>query len=312
MNGDLQSALRPAGREAGAVYDLLLAVTGLSAAIMLLVLILIAAAMWGPAAWRERLGREWLVYGGGIVLPIILLSGLLGYGLVVMEAGASRASRVEGPPIAIIGKRWWWKVDYTTPSGTHVASANELRLPVGRPVALQLTTDDVIHSFWAPKLAGKLDMIPGRTNTLTVEATEPGISRGQCAEYCGGAHALMSFFVVAMPAEEYDAWLRSEAEPAKSPSSATARRGETLFLENGCGGCHTVRGTEAAGTIGPDLTHVGGRHSLAAGTMANDAEAFARWIRENQHIKPDNLMPAYRNLEPDELAAIATYLEGLD
>lgn len=308
----VQSALQPAGREAIEVHLLFLVVTGVSVAITLLVLLAIAIALWGPEAWRQRLARDRLILGGGIVLPVIVLSGLLGYGLVVMEAGASRAHRAQGPGITIVGKRWWWEVIYTTEDGRKITSANEVRLPVGEPIALRLKSDDVIHSFWAPKLAGKLDMIPGRMNTLTVEAEEPGVSRGQCAEYCGGAHALMSFYVIAMPAGEYKDWLASESEPAQEPEGNKERRGRTLFMQNGCGGCHTIRGTKAAGLIGPDLTHVGSRRSLAAASLPNDAEAFARWIRDNQHIKPDNLMPAYRALRESELEAIASYLEGLD
>ncbi|MCT7373983.1 cytochrome c oxidase subunit II [Chelativorans salis] len=308
----IQSALQPEGREAVELHGLLLASTGFSAAITLLVLALIIVAMWGPRSWRHRLAHEWLIFGGGIILPVVLLTCLLVYGLVTMDAGASRAARAEGPGITIVGKRWWWQVVYTSTDGERVVSANELRLPVGRPVTLRLESDNVIHSFWAPKLAGKLDMIPGRTNTLTVEAIEPSISRGQCAEYCGGAHALMSFYVVAMPAQDFDAWLEAEAGPASDPQNTAARRGSQLFQENGCGGCHTIRGTEATGTIGPDLTHVGSRHSLAAATLPNDAQAFSRWITNNQHIKPDNLMPVYQYLKPEEVEAISVYLEGLD
>lgn len=308
----VQSALEVTGREAADTYFLFIVATALSVVVTLLVLILLVIVLWGPQRWRARLGSDRVVIGGGIVLPVVLLSLLLGYGLFVLDAGASRVARAEEAVITIVGKRWWWEVAYTTADGDRVVSANELRLPVGRPVALRLESDNVIHSFWAPQLAGKLDMIPGRTNTLVVEATEPGVSRGQCAEYCGGAHALMSFFIIAMPPGEYDVWLQKEAAPARAPQGAIAQRGHDLFLENGCGACHTVRGTRAGGTIGPDLTHVGSRRSLAAATLPNDVEAFARWIKDNQHIKPENLMPAYENLEPDELAAIAAYLEGLD
>src|SRR5690606_38303506 len=153
---------------------------------------------------------DWVIIGGGIVFPAVVLTVLLVYGFIVMQGGVTRAAEAEGPGITIVGKRWWWEVVYVTPDGRRVVSANELRLPVDRATALRLETTDVIHSFWAPRIAGKLDMIPGRTNVLTVDPTEPGISRGQCAEYCGGAHALMSFYVIAMPAEEFDAWLEKE------------------------------------------------------------------------------------------------------
>lgn len=310
--GGVQSALSPAGREALDIDPLFWTVTAISAFVTLLVTVLVALAIYGPVRWRARLGGDWIIVGGGIVFPVVVLTFLLAYGFVVMEAGATRAADAEGPGISVTGKRWWWEVVYETPDGRRVVSANELRLPVGRATALRLETTDVIHSFWAPRMGGKLDMIPGRTNRLTVEPTEASISRGQCAEYCGGAHALMSFWVVAMPADDYDAWLEREAQPAREPTGAVEREGRDLFVANGCGACHTVRGTPAAGAIGPDLTHLGSRHSLAAATMPNTAEAIAAWIVENQHIKPDNLMPEYGHLAPDAVASIAAYLAGLE
>jgi cytochrome c oxidase subunit 2 len=169
----------------------------------------------------------------------------------------------------------------------------------------------VIHSFWVPKLAGKLDMIPGRTNTLTLTVEEPGISRGQCAEYCGGPHAFMSFFVIALEAAAFDAWLANEAATARSAVEPAAREGEQLFVRSGCGGCHAVRGTVANGRVGPDLTHVGSRHSLAAATLPNSPEAFGRWIAEGQHIKPENLMPPFRIFTDTELSSLSSYLAQL-
>lgn len=308
----LQSALVPRGTEAQEIDALFWTVTAISAAVTVLVLVVTAVALRGPGGWRRVLATDRVVVGGGIVLPVVVLSALLIYGLVVMQAGAARSRSAEGPGVTIIGKRWWWQVVYQDRDGREIVSANELRLPVGRPVAVRLETDDVIHSFWAPQLGGKLDMIPGRSNTLTLEATEAGVSRAQCAEYCGGAHALMSMHVVALDPDTYDAWLAAEAASAREPASEPARRGMGLFLRNGCGACHAVRGTEAGGTIGPDLTHVGGRLSLGAAALPNDAEAFARWIADNQHVKPGNLMPPYRSLSRDDLAAIAAYLEGLD
>jgi len=309
--GGTQSALAPRGREALEIGPLLWSSVATSVAVTVLVVALAAIALGGPRKWRHWLGHEWTVPIGGIAFPIVVLSVLLVFGLLVLRAGAGRTTEAGGPSVTITGKQWWWRVVYTGPKGEEVVSANELRLPVGRPVALRLKSDDVIHSFWAPHLGGKLDMIPGRTNVLTIEATEPGVSRGQCAEYCGGAHALMAFYVIALPEAEYRAWLAHEASPAAEPVTDVQREGRALFLSNGCGACHTIRGTEAAGTIGPDLTHVGGRMSLGAATLPNDAEAFARWIKDNQHIKPDNFMPPFRQFAPAELTAVAGYLEGL-
>jgi cytochrome c oxidase subunit 2 len=307
----IQSALAPSGEEADTVLTLFWTVTGLSVAITLLMIVVTAAALRGPAGLRAWIGQDRVVIGGGIVFPVVVLSLLLFYGLFVLQAGAARTREAEGPGITVIGKRWWWRVIYTGPDGERVVSANELRLPAGRPVSVRMKSDDVIHSFWAPRLGGKLDMIPGRTNVLTLKATEPGISRGQCAEYCGGAHALMAFYVVALPEKDYEAWLAKEAAPAREPATEEQRRGQRLFIANGCGGCHTIRGTAAAGTIGPDLTHVGSRMSLAAATLPNDAKAFERWIADNQHIKPDNLMPPFRQFEKSQLQAVAIYLESL-
>lgn len=308
----VQSALSPSGAEAAEIDPLFWTVTGISAAVTGLVTVLVAIAIFGSPAWRARLAGGWIVWGGGIVFPVVVLSGLFVYGLIVLQAGATRAGTAEGPGVTITGKRWWWDVVYTTPDGREFRSANELRLPVGRAVAIRLESDNVIHSFWAPQLAGKLDMIPGRTNVLTLEATEPGASRGQCAEYCGGAHALMSFWVVALPQDQYDDWLEREAADAREPQTAAQARGRELFLENGCGACHTIRGTGAEGVLGPDLTHVGGRLSLAAAALPNSRAAFAAWLVENDHIKPENLMPEYGYLEPDELDTLSAYLESLE
>lgn len=308
----VQSALVPRGGEAGDIAPLFWTSAAIAMAVMVLVTILVVVALWGPPRWRQVLSREWFLTGGGIVLPIVVLTFLLVYGILVMQAGATRMGAAGEHVVTVTGKRWWWRVVYRTPEGREVESANELRLPVGRKVMVRLLSDDVIHSFWVPQLAGKLDMIPGRTNVLTLEAAEPGVSRGQCAEYCGGAHALMAFHVVAMPAEEYDAWLAREAMPARAPATGEEERGAALFMANGCGACHTIAGTSARGRLGPDLTHVGSRRSIGAATLPNDAASFARWIAESDHIKPENLMPPYRNLAPDELQALGAFLDRLE
>ncbi|MGE0232868.1 MAG: c-type cytochrome [Flavobacteriaceae bacterium] len=307
----VQSALQPSGREAAEIGGLFWTVTGLSAFVTLLVILLLVVALWGPRSWRRQLGREWIIFAGGIVFPVVTLSLLLGYGLFVLQAGYSRSGGQDTPDITIEGERWWWRVTYHGEAGTDVASANELRLPVGQDVSVRLITDNVIHSFWVPRLAGKLDMIPGRSNVITLRATQAGVSRGQCAEYCGGAHALMSFYVVALDPADYARWREDAAAPAREPQTAQERRGQRLFLDNGCGACHAIRGTEADGRIGPDLTHLGSRRSLAAAALPNNPEAIARWIRDNQHIKPENLMPAFGQFSPDELDALATYLWSL-
>jgi len=308
----VQSALAPRGEEAIAIDVLFWTVTITSVTVTVLVTGLTVVALWGPERWRVQLSQERAIYGGGLLLPVVVLSILLIWALFILEAGASRTRTAGEPAVTITGKQWWWKVAYRTADGREIISANELRLPVGEATAIALKTDDVIHSFWAPQLAGKLDMIPGRTNVIVLEPTEPGVSRGQCAEYCGGAHALMAFHVVAMAKADYEAWLAREAVPARVPTTEKQRAGQRVFLENGCGACHTIRGTDADGTIGPDLTHVGSRLSLAAATLPNDEQAFARWITNNQHIKPDNLMPPFKQFAPEELTAVASYLDSLE
>lgn len=308
--GSIQSALHPTGTEAHQVALLFWSMTALFALVLIGVVTIFGLAIFGSGSVRQILSREPFVIGAGLFFPVAVLTGLLVWGLLVMS---TRAMPTGADPVihaTITGEQWWWRVTYHRPDGSTVESANELRIPAGESVLLELATADVLHSFWVPNLAGKLDMVPGRTNILTLTAEEPGISRGQCAEFCGGAHAFMSFFVVALPAAEFDQWLDRQAEPAR-PGERVAD-GKAVFEQNGCGGCHTVRGTGANGTIGPDLTHVGGRMSLAAGTLPNDTEAFIRWIARNQHIKPENRMLPYDYLSDRDLADLAAYLDSLE
>ncbi len=307
----MQSALAPTGSEAAEVARLFWIMTFAAAAILLGVIVLTALAIFGGDVWRRRLRSERLIIGGGVVFPVVTLSVLLVAAFAITGAKSSSRAGTASLRIAIVGEQWWWRVIYTTPAGQRVESANEIRLPVGERVAFELTTADVIHSIWIPTLAGKLDMIPGRKTVLNVIANEPGVSRGQCAEYCGGAHALMSLFVVAMQRQEFDDWLERESATAQPPVTAEGVAGQKLFLDAGCGACHAIRGTQAEGKIGPDLTHLGSRRSLAAATLPNDAASIARWIRDNQHIKPDNRMPPYRIFSDDELGNLADYLAGL-
>jgi cytochrome c oxidase subunit 2 len=308
---DSQSVFAAQGLEAARIAVLGWVLIIGSVVILAGVIALFAVAMYGNTGWRTRLSREAVVVVGGIVFPVATLSALLVYGLLVMRPGGAAAEAEEPLRISVIGEQWWWRVIYEGPDGATFESANEIRIPTGRRVELALATADVIHSFWVPNLAGKLDMIPGRTNVLTIEADEPGVSRGQCAEYCGGAHALMSFHVVAMEPDAFEAWLAHEAGPAEPPKGDREEQGQLLVLSSGCGGCHTIRGTKARGTIGPDLTHVGGRGSLAAGTLPNNAEAMAAWIVENQHIKPENKMPPFGIYSDSDLSALAEYLANL-
>ena len=278
--------------------------------IFLFVMALTAFASLAGASRAAWLGRRATIIAGGMVFPIVTLSLLLVYGLLL-----TRSLGMPGAPalrIEVIGEQFWWRVHYLDAAGApHLVTANEIRIPTGLPVEFVLKSNDVIHSFWVPSLAGKLDMIPGRANVYRFGADRPGIYRGQCAEYCGAQHALMAFYLVAMERDEFDAWYARQSEPAPKSTHPIAARGEALFFENGCGACHTIRGTPAAGTIGPDLSHLGSRVSLAAGTFPNNQGTLAGWIASAQHLKPGNAMPSFGNLRGEELRAMAAYLGSL-
>lgn len=277
--------------------------------LLLLVMVLLGLALWGSDAWRRALRSEKAVVWLGIVMPVTVLTALLIYGFVLMRLDAAPEFKGDPLRIEVVGEQWWWRVIYHHADGTTTESANELRFPVGQPVELVLTSADVIHSFWLPAYGGKVDMIPGRTNYLRFLPTHIGITRGQCAEYCGGAHALMAFYAVAMSAEAFEQWkMHERAEAAVPPDDSGAQ----MFLANGCGGCHRVRGTPAQGVIGPDLTHVGSRLSLGAGILSTDHQGFRDWLARHQQIKPDNRMPPYEILSDAELTSLAAYLVALE
>jgi len=280
-----------------------------AALITLLICALMMISISGPAGWRQKLTSKKSIVLGGIVFPTVTLTVLLIYGFWVLKAGETLTQAENPVRISVVGEQWWWRVIYRHDDGRTTESANELRIPTGRPIEIELTTADVIHSFWIPAYAGKVDMIPGRTNVLHFIADKPGIVSGQCAEYCGGAHALMSFYTVAMTPSDYEAWLVKERANARP---APDRQGEQVFLSSGCGGCHTVRGTPANGKIGPDLTHVGGRQSLGAGILPNTTESFTKWITQHKTIKPENLMPPFNIFSESELQSLSAYLNSLE
>jgi cytochrome c oxidase subunit 2 len=305
-----QSVLAPHAPQARAIVELWWIMAGGALLIWLLVIgCAVYATLIQPRAHEDFAGIAFIV-GGGVILPVVVLSSLLVYSfLLAREPGAAAGDALR---IEVVGNQWWWEVRYFPPGAAEpVIGANEVRLPVGQSVEVALRARDVIHSFWIPSLAGKTDMIPGRVNRMVLQAETPGVFRGQCAEYCGGPHALMAFYAVAMPPPEFKAWLEREARPATVPQDKFLARGQELFLESGCGTCHTIRGTPANGQLGPDLTHVGGRVSLGAGILPNNVGSIAGWIADTQHIKPDNLMPSFDIFPGDELRALAAYLESL-
>jgi cytochrome c oxidase subunit 2 len=305
--GGVQSALVGDGPESQAVA-LLSWIMFVGAAVILgIVIALTATSIFANENYRSYLqGREFVV-AGGVLFPVVVLTALLIYGLSILGDTGRLPADTDSLRISVTGEQWWWRVHYEHADGTTTESANEIRIPVNRAIELTLESADVLHSFWVPAYAGKVDMVPGRSNLLRLAAMRAGITRGQCAEYCGGAHALMSFYVVALEAAEFDAWLERE----RGPAIAGANAGSELFLASGCGGCHRVRGTPADGRIGPDLTHVGSRISLGAGTLPADAGAFARWLQYHQDIKPQNHMPPFDFFSHSDYTLLADYLGSL-
>jgi len=308
----IQSALAPTGpiaREIAALWwGMLIAATLIFA---LVVALLLYAALRAPER-RKPIPPRRLIYAGGIALPVVALSVLMPIGVQV-GSGASAPAEPHTIRIHVTGYQWWWDVEYDLGSpATRFTTANEIVLPINAPVELRLRSTDVIHSLWIPSLAGKIDLIPGRENRVMIEADREGVFRGQCAEFCGMAHAQMALHVVAMRPDRFDEWAERQLRPASRPDGGDAEEGAGLFLATGCPLCHTVRGTGAWGHAGPDLTHVGSRLAIGAGALANTPENVAWWIAHNDSVKPRNRMPEYYDLPLDVRMKIATYLETLE
>jgi cytochrome c oxidase subunit 2 len=213
--------------------------------------------------------------------------------------------------ITIIGHQWWWEVVYNDSlQSRSLSTANEIHIPVGRTVVLKMTSQDVIHSFWVPNLAGKKDLIPGYSTTMWIRADKPGIYRGQCAEFCGYQHAMMGMLVIAEPRERFAAWYENQLADNMPPTDTTQSMGKNVFMNHGCVLCHTIRGTDAGGRVGPDLTHLATRRTLAAATIPNNKGWLGGWVMDPQGIKPGAHMPA-NDMRADELQALLTYLQSL-
>lgn len=303
-----QSALDPAGPMAREVAMLWWAMAGFSSLVLVVV-----SALWIHAMRRaprtiepdraQQLNRRWLI-GGGLLLPtasvvVLLLFGIpIGHRMLPLPLAGEQPLRIE-----VIGHQWWWEVRYPDAG---VVTANQLHLPAGRPVDLDVTSADVIHAFWVPRLGGKIDMIPGRHNRIRLQADQPGLFRGQCSEFCGTQHSHMVLNVQAHPDTDFEAWLQARRAPQVDPLSGAP--GE-LFAAR-CGLCHRVAGI-SEGARAPDLSDIGSRHSLGAGTLANEPGALRHWLREHQRLKPGNAMPLHDDIDPEHLNAIADWLETL-
>jgi len=259
------------------------------------------------AVRREGGGMRWIYIGVGISSVVLV---------ACMIWTLMTTALVSNPPVApvltvqVTASQWWWGLRYVgqDPARTFI-TANEIHVPVGQPVRFELSSADVIHSFWVPQLAGKMDIIPGQTNVTWLQADRPGVYRGQCAVFCGAEHARMAFVVIADEPKDFSAWLDGQIKQAAMPASGPAEQGARVFLAH-CAACHTVRGSGAAGLVGPDLTHLMSRHTLAAGLLPNTPGNLAGWVSNPQHLKPGSRMPN-PTLSGPELADVMAYLNTL-
>ena len=308
--GHAPSMLNGHGPEARRVSGVWWLMFALAAAVYVVVAAFIVFAIVRGRRSQEEPAKapkdDTFVWLGGIVAPVVIL-GVLAV-VTVRTTQALRNPERGELRISVVGKRWWWDVTYPDAG---VRSANEIHIPVGRPVDLELTSDNVIHSFWVPQLAGKMDTIPGQTNHLRLTASEAGTYRGACAEYCGIEHAHMGFQVVADPPVDFDRWLaRRQGGAGLTATSDQAAKGELVFNREACAGCHAVRGTPATARIGPDLSDFGSRQWIGSLTVANTPANMAHWITDPGSLKPGTLMPPTA-LSADDIAAVTAYLEGL-
>jgi len=309
------------GWPAGPIKQLDWALLALSIFVVLFIVFAVLIGIWWrrgegdydetgrPVITRGRNGMPWLMVGVPVTIVLLLLSAI--WTFFVLAHAAAPPGR---PKITLIvtAHQWWWEVKYEAagqPDRSFI-TANEIHIPVGTPVEIHLMSGDVIHSFWVPQLAGKTDAIPGQVNHAWLEAGKPGIYRGQCTQFCGLQHAHMAFDVIAQPQPEFKAWWNQQLTPEPAPPAGLATEGASEF-ETRCAICHSVRGLPGNhGVLGPDLTHLMGRHTIAAGTLTNNTANLAAWISNAQGIKPGVDMPT-ENLSGPQLQALLAYMKSL-
>ncbi|HEY0513495.1 MAG TPA: cytochrome c oxidase subunit II [Thermoanaerobaculia bacterium] len=312
------SALHPMGPQAGHINDLWWLMFWVCAAVFVLVMVATGFAITRrslpsgppgpipPASRRRMTGAV----AGAIGVTVLILFALLIASVSTGRAIASLSSS-KAPVIRLTGHQWWWEVEYQDPHPDRmVLTANEIHIPAGRPVLIQLSSNDVIHSFWVPNLHGKRDLIPGHDSEIWIQADKPGIYRGFCAEFCGYQHAHMGLLVIADPPDRFDAWYSAQLQSSVMPATPLQQRGRQLVEASPCAVCHSIQGTQAGGKLGPDLTHLASRRTLAAATLANNRGNLAGWILDPQTVKPGNHMPG-NSLGSEDLQAILDYLESL-
>lgn len=289
-------------------------VAALSVVVICVILIMLVAALTRRrseadpnAIGHESGGIRFLYVSVGVSVAALMIT--LGYTLYTLWAVAHPATK-PALTITVTAYDWWWRVEYQdNQSKQGIVTANEIHIPTGVPVEIRLQSADVIHSFWVPLLAGKTQAIPGQINKQWIQADKPGVYSGQCSTFCGAQHAHMAFEVVAQPFDEFEAWRTAQSKPSVVPSGQTTRAGQKTFMKL-CAACHTVRGTEAKGVFAPDLTHLGSRRLIAAGTLQNTADNVLDWVMHAQQIKPDSMMPSF-SLTTQEARELSAYLGTL-
>jgi cytochrome c oxidase subunit II len=321
LTGGIQNALNPSGPNAASLARLWWLMFWVCTAVFILVMIALALAIkngrrksdlnpvLNPSQQTETRKRNAVL--SAAVVTVFILFGLMISSFSTGRSLTADLSQKSGLSIEVTAYQWWWDVRYNDVDASNIfTTANEIHLPVGVPVTFTLRANDVIHSFWVPNLAGKKDLIPGKISTTWLQADKPGVYRGQCAEYCGLQHARMALWIVAEPQEQFNAWRQNQTQAAVPPATDSQRHGQRVFLSSTCVMCHAVNGTTAGSNVGPNLTHVGSRNTIAAATLANTREHLLRWVADSQQFKPGNKMPA-NNLSEQDLQAVVDYLQSL-
>ncbi len=313
-----QRILEPAGPAANSLAKLGWFTLILSLIVLAVMWFLIALVLRRPqGSFAEHApadtggGQRW-VFFGGFLFPAIVLAAMYIYSLESMSAFPLNHGMEAPANIRLVGHQWWWEVHYLYgPLEGHFITANEIHIPSGTPVDIDLDSADVIHSFWVPALHGKVDLIPGNQNRIRVEASNPGSYRGQCGEYCGAEHARMILNVVSQSPADFEQWLKHARQPAAEPQTEDQTAGRQVFMSSACALCHTISGTEAQGTVGPNLTHIGSRHMIAANWLDNNTANLSAWVTHAQSIKPAAVMPNLTEFTGDQLRQLVAYLQNL-
>jgi cytochrome c oxidase subunit II len=320
----IHNAMNPAGPQAENISRLWWLMFTVCTAVFVVVMIAVLLALrkattqpeiaetptLNPPVEQEQRRKNVII--AATTITVIILAVFL---VASFSAGRSMTAGIEhkkGMTIEIIGHQWWWEVRYIdeVDASNIFTTANEIHIPVGVPVVFSLKANDVIHSFWVPNLSGKKDLIPGKINTIWLQADKPGVYRGQCAEYCGMQHAQMAFWVVAEPQEQFNLWRQNQTQTSVTPATDSQRRGQQVFLSTTCVMCHAINGTPAGSNFGPNLTHVASRNMIGAATLSNTREHLDQWIKDSQQVKPGNKMPQH-NFNEGDLQALLDYLQSL-